>query len=131
MLIVFALYVKTLNKFMYNKLIVLYKMVNDITKAVVAFKLLSSQENIIILKALREKPSKAKDLEGVVRLDRMSIKRRLYRLVEVGLVKEDKVKSKKAIAIIYSVTNKPFPKNTLFQILDKIEMDKASKMTKI
>lgn len=103
-------------------------MTNEITNTVIAFKLLASQENVIILKALRERSSKAKDLEEVVRLDRMSIKRRLYRLVEAGLVKEDKVKSKKAIAIIYSAANKTFPRTSLFQILDKIEIDKMTKI---
>ena len=120
-----------LNRFMYNKIIFLSRMSDEITLTVAAYKLLASPENIIILRALKEKPSKAKDLEDIVNLDRMSIKRRLYKLVKVGLVKEEKVKSKKAIAIVYSVKNKSLPKINLFQVLDNVDSNKAKELTKI
>lgn len=106
-------------------------MINETTRIIAAYKLLASPRNITILKALKEKPSKAKDLKSVIHLDRMSIKRRLYKMVKVGLVEEEKVKSKKAIAIIYSTINKSFPKNNLFQILDNTDPDKVIKLTKI
>lgn len=70
-------------------------------------------------------------METIVNLDRMSIKRRLYRLVAVGLVKEEKVKSKKAIAIIYHVLNRKLLKFSLFQILDYVEVNKVTQITKI
>ena len=116
---------------MYNKIIFPYEMIDEITQTVAAYKLLASPENVIILRALKEKPSKAKDLEYIVNLDRMSIKRRLYKLVKVGLVKEEKVKSKKATAIVYSVKNKSLPKINLFQLLDNVDSDKAKELTKI
>lgn len=106
-------------------------MVNEITKTIAVYKLLASSRNIAILKALKEKPYKAKDLENVVNLDRMSIKRRLYRLVEVGLVREEEVKSKKARAILYHVVNKSLSGSNLFKILDNIEIKEMLRMTKI
>jgi len=107
-------------------------MANQITQTVAAFKLLASPKNIEILRALKDQPSKAKDLECVVDLDRMSIKRRLYKLVAIGLVEEEKVKSKKTKAIVYHTVDKSLTvKTTLFQMLDSIDTRKISKMTRI
>jgi len=107
-------------------------MVNEITKTVAAYKLLASPKNILILNALKKNPSKAKDLEKVVNLDRMSIKRRLYKLVAVGLVKEEKVKSKRTIAILYKVIlNRRLPNFNLSQILDHIEEGKLTEITRL
>ena len=103
----------------------------DLDKIIASFSLLSDSQNLKILRALVNNPGKAKDLESSVGLDSMTIKRRLYKLVESGLVNEEKVKTKNITAIVYHVNDKAFPSLKLMTIIKNVDEKKIKALTKV
>jgi len=106
--------------------------ITDINQAVAIFKLLANKSNLLILKKILEKESYIIELEKSVGLDRGTIKRRLYVLANLDLLKSNQRKTPKGGTAIYYTINKiSIFSIKLVDLLKQIDSDKIKRITKV
>ncbi len=107
-------------------------MTEDANKILAMYRVLLNDSNVKILKELREKPKYILELEKKVGLDRVTIKRRLYVMVDLGFVETETKKTPKGgKAVYYKLKNVNLPALDLFAIIDKIDAKAARELSRV
>ena len=108
------------------------KNITDVNQAVGIFKVLANKSNLWILKKILEKESYIIELEKSVGLDRGTIKRRLYVLTNLGLLKVSKRKTPKGgTAIYYSINEISIFSVRLVDLVQQIDVERVNEVTKV
>ncbi|MFQ5815106.1 MAG: ArsR/SmtB family transcription factor [Candidatus Hydrothermarchaeaceae archaeon] len=107
-------------------------MTEDTNKVLAIYRMLLNDSNISILKELREEPKYILELEEKVGLDRVTIKRRLYVMVDLGLVETEAKKTPKGgRAVYYKLKNVELPSLDLFTIIDNSNNTTVREMSRV
>ncbi len=105
---------------------------DQVNKIMAIYRALSNESNIRILRELRKNPRYIIELEEEVGLDRSTIKRRLYILTNLGLVKaETRETPKGGKAVYYRIEDMELPTLSLYKIIDNCDTDKIREMVKV
>ncbi len=104
----------------------------DTNKVLAVYKMLLNESNVRILKELRKGPKYILELEAKVELDRSTIKRRLYVMVDLGMVKTFSSRTPKGgVAAYYELVNVKLPPMDLFDILDASDAGEIREMSRV
>ncbi len=104
----------------------------DTTKVLAIYRTLLNDSNLSILKELRKKPLYILELEGQVGLDRVTIKRRLYVMVDLGLIETETRRTPKGgRAVYYKLKNMKLPALDLFTIIDGSDTTAIREMSRV
>ena len=105
---------------------------NQVNRILAIHRVLINDTNIKILRELRKNPKYILELEKNVDLDRSTIKRRLYTLVNLGLVKTKKrVTPKGGKAIYYELEDVTLPSINLYDLLDNADIKEIKELSKV
>lgn len=107
-------------------------MSEDTNKVLAIYRMLSNDSNLSILKELRKKPMYILELEDQVGLDRATIKRRLYVMVELGLIETETRKTPKGgRAVYYKLKNIRLPALDLFTVIDVSDTNAIRELSRV
>ncbi len=96
------------------------------------YRLLLNDSNLKILRELRKGPRYILELEGKVGLDRSTIKRRLYVLVDLDLVEtETKETPRGGKAVYYELNDVKLPSMSLYSIIADCNIDEIRELSRI
>lgn len=105
---------------------------SDTNRVLAIYRMLLNNSNLGILKELKERPKYILELEGKLGLDRVTIKRRLYVMVDLGLVEtETRSTPKGGRAVYYQLKNIKLPPLDLFTILDSTDAKAIREMSRV
>lgn len=110
-----------------------YPMASERTNRTLAiYRLLLNDSNLKILRELRKGPRYILELEGKVGLDRSTIKRRLYVLVDLDLVEtETKETPRGGKAVYYELNDVKLPSMSLYSIIADCDIDEIRELSRI
>ncbi|MFQ6136196.1 MAG: ArsR/SmtB family transcription factor [Candidatus Hydrothermarchaeales archaeon] len=104
----------------------------QINKTMAIYRALSNESNMKILRELRKRPAYIIELEKNVDLDRSTIKRRLYILANLGLVKtETRETPKGGKAVYYELEDVKLSSLSLYNIIDNCDIREIKEMTRV
>jgi predicted transcriptional regulator len=107
-------------------------MSEDTNKVLAIYRVLFNESNIRILKELREEPKYILELEEKVGLDRVTIKRRLYVMANLGIVETNTKRTPKGgRAVYYKLKNVKLPSLDLFTIIDNADTIAVREMSRV
>ncbi len=104
----------------------------DTNKILAVYRMLLNESNLKILRELRKGPRYILELENKVELDRSTIKRRLYVMVDLGMVRTFPMRTPKGgVAAYYELVNLKLPSLELFDVLDASDAGEIREMSRV